>query len=69
MYRNIIQIQSESVNPDIVYPSNSPIRHIITSDGFSSIINDSLIRQNRVPSSDSDTSFRQKKVTFQCKMT
>jgi len=35
----------------------------------SSIINDSLIWKNRVPSSDSDASFRQQNVTFQCKMT
>ena len=37
--------------------------------GFSSIINDSLIRQNRVPRSNSDTSFRQQNLTFQRKLT
>ena len=61
-----IYIQSESVNPDIVYQKKSTNQHTACN-GFSSIINDSLIRQNRVPRS--DTSFRQQKITFQCKMT
>ena len=50
--------------------SKSTFRHInIICDGFSAIINDSLIQQTRVQLSDSDTSFRQQNVTFQCKMT
>ena len=51
------------------FSDKSIILHIIACDGFSSIINDSLIRQNDVPCSDSDTSFRQQNVTFQCTMT
>ena len=54
---------------DTVYPENSTFRHIIVCDGFNSIINDCLIQENCVPRSGSDTSFRQKNVTFQCKIT
>jgi len=45
------------------------LRHIAVCDGFCSIINDSLIRKNRVTRFHCDTSFRQQNVTFQCKMT
>jgi len=63
-------VQSESVNPDIVYPTNPPSNTLlIACDGFSSIINGSLIRQIRVQCSDSDTSFHQQTVTFQYKIT
>ena len=64
--RNLIGIAQWSR----IYPSSKcTFRHTIACDGFSSIINHSLIRQNRVPYSDPNTSFRQQNVTFQCKMT
>ena len=64
-----LYIQSESVNLDIVYPTNQPSYILLPMTNLAPIINDSLIRQNRVPRSDSDTSFRQQNVTFQSKMT